>query len=68
MLHLNSEVVKNVPRNSAVDDELNHQIVDDTHIIIIILYGLSCEVEHSPRYDTFTNEVTDFEVSCQNCL
>lgn len=35
----------------------------DTHIIVIILYGLSCEVEHSPGYDALTDEVADFKVS-----
>lgn len=40
----------------------------DTHVIVIILYSLSCEVEHSPRYDALTDEMADFKVCCQNCL
>lgn len=40
----------------------------DTHIVVIVLYGLSCEVEHSPRYDALPDEVANFKVCSQDRL
>lgn len=39
-----------------------------THIVIVILNGLSCEVEHGSRYNALTNKMADFKVGSQNCL
>lgn len=40
----------------------------NTHIVVVVLYGLACEVEHSPRYDTLTDEVANFKVCSQDSL
>lgn len=39
-----------------------------THVVIIILDGLSGEVEHSTRHDMLADKVTDLKVRCQDGL
>lgn len=38
------------------------------YIIVVILDGLSCEVEHGPGNDALADEVTNLEVRSQHCL
>lgn len=40
----------------------------NTYIVVVVLYGLPCKVEHGPRYDALTDEVADFKVRSKDSL
>lgn len=46
----------------------NSSSAANTHIIVVIFYGLSCEVEYSPRYDTLTDEMANFKICSEDSL
>lgn len=52
----------------ATNNKPNLNLKARTHIVIVILDGLSCEVEHSPRYNALTDEVANFKVCSQDRL
>lgn len=39
-----------------------------THVVVVVLDGLSREVEHGPGHDAFPDEVADFKVRRQHRL
>ena len=49
-------------------DQHGPEKIVDTHVVVVILYSLSREVEHGPRNNTLTDEVADFKVGGQNGL
>lgn len=45
-----------------------YTIPGKTHVVVVVLDGLACEVEHGPGNDALADEVADLEVCGQDGL